>query len=380
MTPTNAGSRRGTLTNRTPRRGATLIELLVVMSVMAALALLALMILPSATNSDMTVRGATDVQNTCKNAQAMAAAARLPRGVRFLTQGTTTGTATEMQYLESPPVMVADPKTLVQGPGGPRVDFVYDLNQPPTAPATTPQQNSVLTRHCYIYGLNADQLTQVTAGATLILPTLGAFSRINGQLGAAPTTPPPLPLLTPTPQAPYAALSQTGVEVLLEVYPDALMGTATTYRTYHFGVYGPPVPLLAEPTVPLPKNICVDLSLSQPPGQQTAAGPWLNYDLLFAPSGLLLTTVGTSTSSPVTGNTGVYLWVRDPSKVNMTPVGGRWVFGPSQFRLGGEQQIVGFRNGFIGTAPTLWPDTPSGANLTYAVGSDPYSLARLKLN
>jgi hypothetical protein len=87
----------------------------------------------------------------------------------------------------------------------------------------------------------------------------------------------------------------------------------------------------------------------------------------------------------------VYLWVRDWSKGSMTPLSmptplsptTPWVFGGSQFRLGGEQQIVAIRNGFVGSAPVLWPDVTSAGpppTLTYSSGNDPYMLARLKLN
>jgi hypothetical protein len=51
--------------------------------------------------------------------------------------------------------------------------------------------------------------------------------------------------------------------------------------------------------------------------------------------------------------------------------------------MSGEQQIVAFRNGFIGTAPVFWPDVTSAgppATLSYSAGNDPYMLARLKLN
>ena len=42
-----------------------------------------------------------------------------------------------------------------------------------------------------------------------------------------------------------------------------------------------------------------------------------------------------------------------------------------------EQQIIGIRNGYVGTAPVLWPNFPAG---TYTTGQDPYTLARIKLN
>ena len=356
---------------RATRRGATLIELLVVMSIAAALGAMALMLLPSVANSDYTLKGAAELQSTCKIAQGMAGAARLPRGVRLLVPPGGT-VAQEMQYLEAPPVMVADPQVLVgnrpnnlQGTAGPQVLFQYDLYLGPNPPAGTIQN-----RHCYIYGLNPDQAAQVTDGATLVLPNLGSWTRIKSPLGVSASA-----------NNPPGALAN--YEVILDVYPDAALGAGTTYLAYHFGIYGVPVPLLAEPTILLPKSIGIDLAVSYPAGQVGK-----NYDILFAPSGQTVTTYGTLTTTGLTANTGVFLWVRDVTKVtnpnnaakpnSMFPADfSTPAFYADGFRRGGEQQIVGIRNGLIGSAPVLWPDA---AGNFLPVGQTPFSLARNKLN
>lgn len=357
------------------RTAATLVELLVVMSIIAALGAIALMMMPGITNSDATLKGAAEVQSALKISQAMAGSARLPRGVRLLVQPNST-ICTEMQYLEAPPVMVPNPQVLVAPVG----DTTYSLTQPrvelsyefyngteksidPNQPNVVPPAGAIKQRHCYIYNLNADQASQVTPGATLVLPTLGAWTRIISSL--------------------------TNNEVTLEVYPDALLGAASQagsppaapptalYRTYHFGIYGPPVPLLGEPTVQLPQNIAIDMQVSAVPQRGT---PGLSYDILFAPSGQMITTYGTSTSTGFTGNSAVYLWVRDVSKVaDMRPTDfTTWTYSAPilQFQNGGEQQIVGIRNGFVGSAPVLWPATDG----TYSPGTDPFTLARQRLN
>jgi hypothetical protein len=212
--------------------------------------------------------------------------------------------------------------------------------------------------------LTADQVTQVTTGATLVLPTLGAWSKV---LSASALTSPP-------------GYTFVDLDVNLEVFPDSLLGAGTQYRTYHFGIYGPPVPLIGEPTVLLPRDIAVDLSISSPPLTSAGSGGTY-YDVLFAPSGQLLVTPTNPALSP---NTAVFLWVRDTSKLaDMTPttVTPAWTFNPAlrQFQKGGEQQIVGIRNGFVGSAPVMWPDLNSG---TYgaAPNNDPYAAARLRLN
>jgi hypothetical protein len=230
-------------------------------------------------------------------------------------------------------------------------------------PPYVPPAGTIKNRHCYIVGLNADQESQIADGAILVLPVLNAWSRIIGPPVQFPAAPP----------APVQAPPRT-VEVFLEVYPDALLGTATDYVSYHFGIYGPPVPILGEPTIPLPRDICVDLEVSYPPGQ-----PGRNYDIMFAPSGQTITTYTTATNTGVPANVGVYLWVRDYQKVgSMNPAayGGYNAAYADAYRMGGEQQIVGIRNGFVGTARVFWPD-PNGV---FTPGTDPFTEARLKLN
>jgi prepilin-type N-terminal cleavage/methylation domain-containing protein len=318
------------------RRGVTLVELLVVMAVIAALGALAVMVAPGIAQKDNTLKGTSDVQTAMKVAQGMAAAAKLPRGVRLIAP--TSGTfVTEMQYLEVPPVLIPDPQVLIAktapgdttGVNGPRVDFLYTLDT----------NGNVTQRQCLLYNLNADQLSQIGPGSTLALPVLGFFSKINStQAGPSGST-----------------------EIILEVYPDALLGGATVYRTYHFGIYGSPRPLLGEPTIELPKNICVDLSLCQPQPWTTAQ----NYDIVFAPSGQLMASLTRR------GGGQIFLWVRDYTKVP------NFTITPNNFRAGGEQQIVGIRGAAIGTAPVKWPDDM--VNGTYAPGATPYTFARDKL-
>ncbi|MCS6866939.1 MAG: prepilin-type N-terminal cleavage/methylation domain-containing protein [Gemmataceae bacterium] len=344
-------------------RGVTLVELLVVMSILVGLTALALMLLPQVTDQDRTLKATAEVQAALRSAQAMAATARLPRGVRFIARPNSL-IATEMQYLEAPPVLIPDPKVLADpnGPNGPRVEFVYELyngSEPsidpaaPSPPPPPPPAGTVKRRHCYIVGLNPDQRAQVVESGTLVLPVLGAWSRIE-RVGPGRNNNP------------------NEVEVLLHVYPDVPLGVETTYRTYHFGIYAPPIPLIGEPLVQLPENIGVDLEVSYPPGQLNK-----NYDIMFAPSGQTVFTATTATSVGTPANTNIFLWVRDYTQVpDMRPSSiSPLVFDPMKFRRSGEQQIVGIRNGYVGTAPVLWPND----NGTYPPGQNPYSLAQQKL-
>jgi hypothetical protein len=231
-------------------------------------------------------------------------------------------------------------------------------------------------------------------GSTLVLPALGVFSRINSVVGVSPSPPltgTPWPPAPSPPQyslytSPQTGATVTDLELILDVYPDANMGTATAYRTYHFGIYGVPVPLLAEGTVPLPKGIAADLQISYPP--IPAPGPLRtqpDYDILFSPDGPTVST------TYVTANTNVFIWVRDVTKITNTTgsgpqnsmyagdFGGNYAAFVDAFRRGGEQTIVGIRaGGFVGTAPVL-PADKNGSFATYSVQYH-YTLARQQLD
>lgn len=331
------------------RRGFTLIELLVVMGLTAALGALTLGLLPGIVNKDNTLKATAEVQGALRIAQGHAASAKYPRGVRFLTNGA--GVATEMQYLEAPEVVVSALQVLTNpGVGSdprdslnvPRVEFRYEYDA----------QGRITNRHCHLLGLSADQTGAISIGATLNLPTLGFWSQLTSGLLA-------------------------NNEVTLDVYPDAYLGAAgppangtaaapstPIYRSYHFGLYGAPVPQLGEPTVPLPKNIAVDLLNSLPAGAAS-----VNYDIMFAPNGQTIGTQFTN-GTRIAANAGVYLWVRDVTKVPTLAQNN-----PQHFREGGEQQIVGVRNGYVGTAPVEWPDLTTGV-----YSRSPYQLARERLD
>jgi prepilin-type N-terminal cleavage/methylation domain-containing protein len=372
---------------KTRRRGATLVELLVAMAIITALAAMALMLMPSITNKDLTLKGTAEVQYTCKSAQNMAQSSRLPRGVRFLIRPGTQ-LAFEMELLEAPLILVADPDVLVakaadpSGVNGPRVEFLYELYNG-TEPSIDPKDRGVSPpvvypagtikrRHCYIIGLNSFQEAQVADGAVLVMPVLNAWSRINGSFTVVPN------------------LSPRTLEVVLDVYPDGSLGAGgatfspvlgqSSYRTYHFGLYGPPVPLLGEPTIPLPRDIAVDLEVSYPPARP--GQPY--YDIMFGPSGQTISTYSTVAGAPtgVTANSSVFLWVRDTSTVGTMnrasyATGADYI---NAFHQGGEQQIVGIRNGFVGSAPVLWPDAGGTYPIVNGVQQTPFSLAQNKLN
>jgi prepilin-type N-terminal cleavage/methylation domain-containing protein len=346
------------------RRGATLVELLVVMAILTALAGLALLIAPDVVNSDRTLSGTAEVQATLKVSQGMAANAKLPRGVRLVAPANGS-IVTELQLLEMPPVMVANPTPLntLNAALEPRVRLEYTpyngTDRDPARPNDPPPPaGTIRSRVCEFRSLTLDQANQITGNCTLALPTLGVWAKIK----AVEATPREVP----------AGSGQYDKQVELEVYPDAHMGANLTFLTYHFGVYLEPRPLLGEPTIQLPRNVGVDLAVSSPGG---VAGQ--NYDIMFAPSGQLLTTGGQSRGQ-------VFLWVRDFTKQpDMLPTsfGPPLTYDPMKFRRGGEQQIVGIRSASVGTAPVMWPDMTTGQYQQIAGQEvqDPFTLARKQL-
>jgi len=297
------------------RRGFTLIELLVVMALIAGLAAMAMIVAPGAMNKDRAATAVSQIQSALQISRARAIRDGLPRGVRFLWNGS--NNVTEYQYIESPPLFVPNP-------GGPIGVAPYNLPAPTGTPPYvqfnyTPATGAVTNRSCTITGLNAADQAQIFPGGTMYLPTLGTWHRFM-------------------PGTAYPNL-------VLDSYPDQQLGAETQWRTYHFGLNGGPRALLGEPTVQLPQATCVDLALSSPGG-----GGGQDYDILFAPSGLLVYTNSTA------GAGQVFLWVRDPAK-------------PANLQQGGEQLIVSIKakSGGIGAAPVDW-------------GPDPFILAKRSLS
>jgi prepilin-type N-terminal cleavage/methylation domain-containing protein len=355
-----------------PRRAVTLIELLVVMSILTGLLALALMLVPNVNQQNAVANGVNEISATFKTAQGLAAATRLPHGVRFLTNGGYT--AGTLQYLEMPPVIVSDLQALAAVNGdttgantslGPRVQFTYTLAGTGASP------NAVASRQCQILSVPLEQAGEIVSGATVVLPELGFWSLITGSTQGASYS------------SARTGLAVADLTVTLQVYPDAALGTATSYQTFLFGVYSVPVPVLGEPTVQLPAGIAADLQISFP-ALQTAGQ---NYDVMFSPFG------PTVASGNVAANTNVYVWVRDvtkltnpgganPNSLYAGDFGANYGNFVNAFRLGGDQQVVGVRaGGFVGTAPVV-PAVPSGGFAAYApaVPLAPFVLAQQKLD
>jgi prepilin-type N-terminal cleavage/methylation domain-containing protein len=333
------------------RRGFTLIELLVVMAIVIALVGMTMIIVPGALNKDRAATAATELTGAMQINRSRAVRDGLPRGVRLLVGNPSNpaGIVTEFQHIESPPVFVpnTDGPPQLTTPFDPNavpwVEFAYTVSAGPAPPAGT-----VTGRTCTIRKLTADQATQIVNAvpalpngppATLSLPTLGTTHQI---LSPQPTAAADGTLINGTTQL-------FALTVTLDQYPDGALGGQTSWRTYHFGVYGPARPLLGEETYQLPQNSCVDLNLSSP------AGGAADYDILFGPSGQLV-----NTSS--TGGTGqVFLWIRDPNRG--TPPAPDFVKGGEQLIL-----VVKAKTGAVGTAPANH-DLPQPPN-------DPFLFAR----
>lgn len=340
------------------RGGFTLVELLAVMAIMATLAAIAMLVAPGILAKDRSVDATTQVELWLQIARARAQHDRMPRGLRLIVDPTKPGDpllVTEVQQIESPPVLVLNPNPPypngVGSPLNPYVEFRY------TAVAGGPSGGTITGRECRLRGLDPAQRAGVIANAPrqplLWMPVLGTWHRITA-----------------------ASISGSDVIIVLDGYPDAQLGVALEYRTYHFGIYNPPIPLLGEPTMQLPKGTCIDLN----PGVSSPGGSTSNdYDILFAPNGQLAFTANTNPGATSIGGAGhVFLWVRDPDKApSIVPTGGPsgpFTYNLASFQQGGEMMIVAIKakSGSIGAGPVNWPDPP---NFTTPV-FDPYYLAR----
>ncbi len=349
------------------RTGFTLIELMVVMAIIAFLSAMVLLVAPSVLDKDRARDAATQLQGAIQNARMRAMRDGLPRGVRLLVDmqaptetipapsvingisyspsGGTGGAnpqslftkSSAYQYIEVPPWLTF---TNLSGTGlNPFLRFDYTLD-PGTG--TGAIFNQVLSRTCTIGNLTQAQHTQLKQivtqaslppfGPILGLPTLNFWTSIDTTKGNAfvDTTPPPK-------KFPFSCTIQ------LSIYPDAMLGAQTSWLTTiagagditgasgpagtkisgpaYFGIYQPPRPLLGEPIITMPLNTTVDLSdgLSQPSfaglGGYTTTGALAipGYDLLFSPSGQLMSPAGFGQ---------VFLWIRNPTK-GLAPGGGQ---------------------------------------------------------
>jgi prepilin-type N-terminal cleavage/methylation domain-containing protein len=334
------------------RSGFTLVELLVAMAVIVTLAAIALAIVPDALDQDRTTDGAATVRTQLMMAKARALRDNAPRGVRFLTGTDPTNPAktnslwsTEVQQIEQPPPYLVNPNGNTN-PGAPYIEFIYTLA--PTGGMPPPTPGSIVNRQCFLRNVPATSEPVILIQNDLaqgLYPRLYVsglgnlyISNLNPGTGELQFNP-----------APWAM-----VDAELGAAGSSTPGTGKRY--YTFALFMSPRPLLGEPAVPLPKNICVDLPSCLPIGTGTG-----NYDILFAPNGQVLFPGGTGQ---------IFLWVRDYTKNGGKITGTPSPYPSANFDQGGEQQIVALKtkSGSLGVFPAMFPP--------YAAGQDEYTFAR----
>lgn len=400
---------------RTSRGAFTLIELLVAMAFIVLLASLTLAITENMGDRDYTTDAAALTRQWLMQAKNRAGRDNAPRGVRLIVGPDPNNIAkqspffvTELQFIEAPPILVTYPAAnLNAAPSGsltdPAVWITYTLSN--GAPANPGTLGDVMGKQCQIVNLPANIVAQIVPNSILQLPLLGTWHRILAVTSVTPMTGLSTGLFSITvtlDSFPDAPLGAAGV---LQPLPQPAAGaTPPCYVTQHFGITSPPRPLMGEPPLQLPKNICIDLTPPtipppSPPGpappappyldspsKPFAAGPLADYDILFSPTGQVV---------PVGAGAGVdgaiYLWVRDYTKLRNAPNGNNAlvvtnavssapfpprVYDRYPFEYGGVQQIVAIRckTGGLGQFDALWPD----ASGQYFPGEDPYTIARQK--
>jgi prepilin-type N-terminal cleavage/methylation domain-containing protein len=393
------------------RRGAfTLIELLVAMSIIVVLASLTLLVVVNMSERDGTTDAAGLTRQWLMIAKNRASRDGAPRGLRLVVATDPNNIAkaspfwvTECQYIEAPPILVTYPAqnnnfTPSGSPSDPAVVFTYSTS---VGPPTHPQPVGAILpggKTCQIVNLRQSEAVQVQANSILQLPVIGTWHRITGT-----------PIITQ-----QGASTFYTVTVALDSFPDSQMGAAGVaqpqpqpaagstppcYITQLFGITSPPRPLLAEPPLPLPRDICIDLTPSSPrppvqPNPNFIQGPSFpdgtaasveGYDILFAPNGNVLP-VGAGAQADGM----IFLWHRDYTKLRNNAPNGNFslvitnnpfvapfpvpVYDMYPFQNGGEQQIVAIRckSGALGQFPVQWPSVGG----QYAIGGTPYDFAR----
>lgn len=315
------------MTRNTRRAGFTLIELLVAMSVVVVLASIAVIVVPDVMTQDRTTDGASTIRQHLMIAKARATRDNSPRGVRFITGVDPTnpskpaGVATELQYVERPRAIVST---------GAYVEFEYT----PDGSGAVPLAN----RKCYlmnVVGVDAEMIPIIQNDLTIgFTPSLEIQS-----IGLSLPIMPPYPSPEPS-RGPGAYLTALTPEAYALV--DSLIGTGLKLRAAQFAIQPQSRPLLGEPNVQLPRNICVDLPSSTP-------------ELIANGDPIVMFTPGGQVSNFGSGQ--INLWVRD-----FTKNGGQ----AGVFEQGGEQQVVSVKtkSGALGVFPIAWPP------------SNPFQLAR----
>ena len=396
---------------RAARRAFTLIELLVAMSIIVVLTSLVLLVMTNINERDGTTDAAGLTRQWLMISKARAGRDNAPRGIRLVTgldpnnpAKTSPFFVTEIVYIEAPPILITYPAfNGDQVPTGvisdPAVLFTYTLAPAPMLPATLPLQGTILGRQCQIVNLQGSDANQIVPNSLLQLPVLGSWHRITSVISivSQPVAGSPSPFTT-TP-------GMFTVNVNLDSFPDSQLGAAGVvqpaagaaapcYTTQHFGISAPPRPLLGEPPLQLPKNICIDVTpftqlngvnppFVDPPCYSVQGTAGQDLDILFTPSGHVLP-IGAGAQADGT----IFLWHRDYTKLRNAPNGNYPLVvtnvgpGPTftrtcdlfQFQNGGEQQIVAIRckSGSLGQFPVLWPN----AGGQYTTGEDPYTFAR----
>jgi len=381
------------------RAGFTLIEMMVVMALIALLTAMVMLIAPNILDKDRARDAATQLQGALQNARMRAMRDGVPRGVRLIVDPSSTGatftTSSSYQYIEIPPWLLFSNASGATPTSG-TAPYLLLNDTLATAPVTlsgnTYPIGSIAStatpfRTCTIGGLTSGQLGQLSAivngvsssSPTLGLPTINFWTQIvlPSQGG------------TFTQSGPSGTGTYT-CTITLAVYPDAMLGAATVWSPpagftgpSYFGIYQSPRPLLGEPAMQMPVNTCVDLSngVSQPSPAPVASG-YQGYDILFSPSGQLMTPAGVGQ---------VYLWVRDPTKGNGTPISnpdpnGGSFYSMSPAALGGsytspqyaailpqagEQLLVSIRasSGGTGVSPVFWPTATNPTPYFYATSA-----------
>jgi prepilin-type N-terminal cleavage/methylation domain-containing protein len=277
------------------RRGITLIELLVVMMIMLILATIVVAFAPSFQDAQKVARGADQLQQWLLTARQWAKKDRIPTGIRLNVNGSV---VTDLQYIQQPPT------------------FIVPLNIGSAVP--TIRRITSLTGNTPKVQLEPPFSGAILAGDPLGRPaTIGDFS---GGFGALSGTPPgTTDLRWPVQPLDFLVVKGVAHQVLgitsstatvteadtltlaTNINPALVSGSGTPILTSDYYFVRGPRPITGESTLKLPQDVAIDLGTGKSIITQTNG----QYDILFSPSGEVLT--------PISSNK-VILWVRNVVK------------------------------------------------------------------
>jgi prepilin-type N-terminal cleavage/methylation domain-containing protein len=291
------------------RSAFTLVELLVAMSIVVTIATMAVLLMPHITERTKATRAADNLQEYLLIARQTSLRNANPCGLRLIIDPGTNFVRT-LQYIEQPGALQGGQLYYIPGVQT-QVDIVgldgsggLGLNNPT------------------IWPVQPGDYLQIQQGPWLLI------TGVTPNIGNSPV--------------------DTVLTTLSSAWPGGTIPLQPPQYTTDFKIFRAPRPRPGEDPLVLPTDIVIDMNvnMSQPPPI-----PGTNYDIMFAPSGPVIGTLGATTGK-------IILWVRDSTQDPANP---------------GHQALITVytRTGLIAAHPVNQAPGPGGFVDPYFYTRDP---------